>query len=242
MAVPFELILADGSVFPARQAPVRGPQRGPQDRHVCGRGRVSESGPAPSRAIRPRTKGHRHEARRHPRAAAGRAGRPGHEKRLVVGADNTVEIRMVKPAERIGELLVVRSGVKPGERIVVEGLQKVRPGFKVKPSMGPPAALRKPRRGRTCGKAGRGEARAEGRGEIVRGQLLHPAADRRDRHRDHHRAARPQLAERAAASSSIRSSRRRPSASPPTTLAPRRWPSSSRWRRRSSRKSTASRA
>ena len=51
----------------------------------------------------------------------------------VVKPDDTVEIRMVKTAERVGDLWVVESGVKPGERIVVEGLQKVRPGAKVKP-------------------------------------------------------------------------------------------------------------
>jgi membrane fusion protein (multidrug efflux system) len=53
----------------------------------------------------------------------------------VVGGDDTVEMRMVKPAERIGTLWVIDSGLKAGERIVVEGLQKVRPGVKVKPEM-----------------------------------------------------------------------------------------------------------
>jgi membrane fusion protein (multidrug efflux system) len=53
----------------------------------------------------------------------------------VVGGDDTVEMRMVKPAERIGTLWVVDSGLKAGERIVVEGLQKVRPGVKVKPAV-----------------------------------------------------------------------------------------------------------
>jgi membrane fusion protein, multidrug efflux system len=51
----------------------------------------------------------------------------------VVGGDDTVEIRMVTPAERIGTLWVIDSGLKAGERIVVEGLQKVRAGVKVAP-------------------------------------------------------------------------------------------------------------
>ena len=51
----------------------------------------------------------------------------------VVGADDTVEIRMVQTGQRIGNLWVVESGLKPGDRVVVEGLQKVRPGMKVKP-------------------------------------------------------------------------------------------------------------
>lgn len=50
----------------------------------------------------------------------------------VVGGDEAVEIRMVKPGERVGTLWVIDSGLKPGERIVVEGLQKVRQGVKVK--------------------------------------------------------------------------------------------------------------
>jgi membrane fusion protein (multidrug efflux system) len=53
----------------------------------------------------------------------------------VVGGDDTVEIRMVKPAQRIGTLWVIDSGLKNGDRVVVEGLQKVRPGVKVKPEM-----------------------------------------------------------------------------------------------------------
>ncbi len=51
----------------------------------------------------------------------------------VVGAGDTVEIRMVTPAERIGSLWVIDAGLKAGDRVVVEGLQKVRPGMKVKP-------------------------------------------------------------------------------------------------------------
>jgi membrane fusion protein (multidrug efflux system) len=51
----------------------------------------------------------------------------------VVGGDDTVELRMVKPGERIGTLWVMDSGLKSGERVVVEGLQKVRAGVKVKP-------------------------------------------------------------------------------------------------------------
>ena len=39
----------------------------------------------------------------------------------VVGGDDTVELRMVKPGERIGTLWVVDSGLKAGERVVVEG-------------------------------------------------------------------------------------------------------------------------
>jgi membrane fusion protein (multidrug efflux system) len=51
----------------------------------------------------------------------------------VVSPDNTVEIRSVKVAERMGKLWVIKEGVQPGERVVVEGLQKVKAGMTVTP-------------------------------------------------------------------------------------------------------------
>lgn len=53
----------------------------------------------------------------------------------VVGGDDVVEIRPVKPAERIGTLWVIDSGLKAGDRVVIEGLQKVRTGLKVSPEI-----------------------------------------------------------------------------------------------------------
>jgi membrane fusion protein, multidrug efflux system len=50
---------------------------------------------------------------------------------MVVKPDATVEQRMVKAGERVGNLWIVDSGVKPGEKVIVEGIQKVRPGVKV---------------------------------------------------------------------------------------------------------------
>lgn len=49
----------------------------------------------------------------------------------VVAPDETIETRIVQPAERIGSLWVIDSGLQTGERIVVEGVQKARPGAKV---------------------------------------------------------------------------------------------------------------
>ncbi len=51
----------------------------------------------------------------------------------VIGADNKADIRPVKAAERIDNLWVILEGLKPGERIAVEGIQKVRPGMPVTP-------------------------------------------------------------------------------------------------------------
>jgi membrane fusion protein, multidrug efflux system len=52
----------------------------------------------------------------------------------VVGTDSTAEIRPVKPANRVGSDWVIGEGLRPGERVIVDGLQKVRPGAKVAPT------------------------------------------------------------------------------------------------------------
>jgi RND family efflux transporter MFP subunit len=49
----------------------------------------------------------------------------------VVDSDNKVSIRPVTVAERVGRFWIVTEGVKPGDRVVVEGLQKVRDGSPV---------------------------------------------------------------------------------------------------------------
>jgi membrane fusion protein (multidrug efflux system) len=49
----------------------------------------------------------------------------------VVKPDGAVDQRPVKAGERVGNLWVIDSGLKPGEKVIVEGLQKVQPGVKV---------------------------------------------------------------------------------------------------------------
>ncbi len=49
----------------------------------------------------------------------------------VVKPDATVEQRMVKAGARVGNFWVIESGLKPGEKVIVEGLQKIQPGVKV---------------------------------------------------------------------------------------------------------------
>ncbi len=44
----------------------------------------------------------------------------------VVGPENKVAIRTIKPGVKTGSLVVISEGLQPGDRIVVEGLQKVR--------------------------------------------------------------------------------------------------------------------
>src|SRR5215813_11355560 len=49
----------------------------------------------------------------------------------VVGDDNKVTIRPVKMGERIGAMWEVTEGLKPGDKVVVEGIQKAREGAQV---------------------------------------------------------------------------------------------------------------
>ncbi len=52
---------------------------------------------------------------------------------LVVGAGNKAEYREVTLGAAVDGQRVVRSGLKPGERVVVNGLQRVRPGALLQP-------------------------------------------------------------------------------------------------------------
>ena len=58
----------------------------------------------------------------------------------VVGEGNKIDIRQVKPGERIGSEWIISEGLKPGESIVVEGTQKVKPGAVVRPKPFDPEA------------------------------------------------------------------------------------------------------
>ena len=51
----------------------------------------------------------------------------------VVDADNKVNIRTVAVGDRVGNQWVIAQGLNQGERIVAEGIQKVRPGARVNP-------------------------------------------------------------------------------------------------------------
>ncbi len=52
---------------------------------------------------------------------------------MTVGADNTVQARTVVTGDRIDQRWVIEQGLKSGDAVVVDGLQKVRPGARVTP-------------------------------------------------------------------------------------------------------------
>ena len=51
----------------------------------------------------------------------------------VVDSANKVAIQAVKLGDKVGTMRIVTDGLKPGERVVAEGVQKVRPGMQVNP-------------------------------------------------------------------------------------------------------------
>ena len=130
-----ELILADGSVYPHKGT------FGFADRQVdikTGTIKVSAIFPNPGNFLRPGQYGRirvarsvRKDALLVPQRAVAEI--QGKYMVAVVGPDNKVEMRTVKPAERVDNLWVILEGLKPAERVVVEGIQKVRPGMTVTP-------------------------------------------------------------------------------------------------------------
>jgi RND family efflux transporter MFP subunit len=54
---------------------------------------------------------------------------------FVVAPDRTVQVRTVRMGPRVGPLWVVEDGVKPGEHVVVKGLQQIRAGTRVEPTL-----------------------------------------------------------------------------------------------------------
>jgi RND family efflux transporter MFP subunit len=138
---PFELILADGSVYPHKGV---GLLTNRQVDVATGSIQVISSFPNPKNALRPGQFGRlraapeiRNGALLVPQKAVTEL--QGTYQLAVVNADNKVSIRAVKVGARVGPLWIVESGVKPGELVIVEGLQKVQNGSTVKIKQAAPA-------------------------------------------------------------------------------------------------------
>lgn len=52
---------------------------------------------------------------------------------MVVGKDDKVEVRKVKTAQAVGNKWLVTDGLQDGDRVIVIGLQKIKPGLVVVP-------------------------------------------------------------------------------------------------------------
>jgi len=61
---------------------------------------------------------------------------------LVAGEGNKVETRKVKPGPKVGQLWIMEEGLRPGDRVVLEGFQRLRDGMVVSPTApsAPPSA------------------------------------------------------------------------------------------------------
>jgi membrane fusion protein (multidrug efflux system) len=57
----------------------------------------------------------------------------GEPNALIVRPDDTVELRIISTDRAIGDQWLVTSGLKPGDRVIVEGIQSAKPGAKVAP-------------------------------------------------------------------------------------------------------------
>ena len=51
----------------------------------------------------------------------------------MVGPDNNASIRPVHTGQRVGQMWVITEGVKPGEQVIAEGIQKAKEGMPVRP-------------------------------------------------------------------------------------------------------------
>jgi multidrug efflux system membrane fusion protein len=67
----------------------------------------------------------------------------------VVKEDSTAELRPVKVGQRQGDLIVIEQGLKPGERVVINGQAAVAPGGKVRVDTGAPVAPAAPGAGKS---------------------------------------------------------------------------------------------
>jgi len=130
-----ELVLADGSVYAHRGSFYMA------DRQVdvgTGALRMAALFPNPGNVLRPGQYGRVRSVMGMHRGAAVVPQRAVSELQgayqvAVVGEDNRVALRAVRLSDRVETLWVVEDGVRPGERVIVEGLQKVRNGAAVSP-------------------------------------------------------------------------------------------------------------
>lgn len=131
--IPLRLILADGSVY-ERTGTIYFSDR--EINPATGAIRIAGVFPNPSNLLRPGGYG---RVRFSAKTETGALLVPqkavielqGSQQVAVVGSDNKVSIRPITVGERVGDLWIVTEGLKAGERVVVEGLQKVRDGAPV---------------------------------------------------------------------------------------------------------------
>jgi membrane fusion protein, multidrug efflux system len=145
--IEMELILADGGVYPMHgRADVLDRQVDVTTGTVLVRGVF----PNPGNLLRPGQYGKVRivvEVRKNSLLVPQRAVQDvqGTHQIAIVKADDTIDVRPVKVGERVGSLWVITDGLKPGERVVVEGGDRVRAGQKVQLASSVPSETSAPK-------------------------------------------------------------------------------------------------
>jgi membrane fusion protein (multidrug efflux system) len=141
-----ELIVADASTFPHKGRPIF------IDRAVdpkTGTIQVRAEFPNPQRSLRPGQFGRVRAITEDvpnavlvPQVAVQEL--QGAKTVLVVGEGDKVVVRTITLGDASEDSYIVTNGLKPGERVIVEGIQKVRPGMQVKAELKAPAPAASP--------------------------------------------------------------------------------------------------
>jgi membrane fusion protein (multidrug efflux system) len=132
--IPLQLILSDGSIYD-RTGTIYFADR--EVNPATGAIQIAGVFPNPTNLLRPGNYG---RVRASVRTQEGALLVPqkavtelqGSQQVAVVTNDDKVNIRLVTVGEQVGDSWIVTDGLKPGERVVVEGLQKLRDGAPVK--------------------------------------------------------------------------------------------------------------
>jgi len=132
--IPLQLILGDGSVY-ERTGTIYFADR--EVNPATGAIRIAGVFPNPNNLLRPGSYGRvrasvrtQNDALLVPQKAVTEL--QGSQQVAVVTSDDKVSIRVVKVGDQVGDSWIVTEGLKAGERVVVEGLQKLREGAPVK--------------------------------------------------------------------------------------------------------------
>jgi membrane fusion protein (multidrug efflux system) len=147
--IPLELILSDGSIFPEKGRFYLAER---QVNVMTGTLKIGAVFPNPGNLLRPGQFG---KIRARMKVIQGALLVPqqavnnvqGIYMVAVVGPDSKVDIRRVKPSETVASLWVIAEGLKPGEKVIAEGIQKVRQGMAVTPKPFEAEAQAKPETG-----------------------------------------------------------------------------------------------
>jgi membrane fusion protein (multidrug efflux system) len=132
---PLELILADGRTY-AKKGKIYFADRAVNQN--TGAIRIAGLFPNPENILRPGGYARiraattiKHGALLVPQRAVSEL--QGNYQVAVVDNENKVSIRTVKVGDRTGSMWIIEDGLKPNERVVAEGVQKVRPGAQINP-------------------------------------------------------------------------------------------------------------